>query len=275
MLGFTSPLGGSSASPKTGIALGGSVPVAGHPRPPSSLSETLPRVQREVHLAGYFRAVGTALDLLAGLVVGIGALETSLRRASWTSTRKHLKKERNRPVAETLELEEIVGSSGPEDWDAWAVGMRNSIVHRPKRMTWIHLRTPLQKGPNSTIYLTGSPGLSEVEDMRVHRSGEGALLHEDADQTLAGIYTSLWSVVELLVPRLTQLWDDRRSGTLQITQPPSQWDDELPEMPSFRGYAKSSKPMGKDVGEVMMNPAQGRRFRAAGLMDDQRDRWSL
>lgn len=245
------------------------------PTPPSSLAETLPTVQHEMHLAGFFRSVGTALDLLAGLIVGVGGLSTSLRRAGWASTQRQLEKERNRPVAERLELEKIVARSGPEDWDAWAVDMRNSIVHRPRRMTWIHLRTPLQPGPRSTFYLTGSPGLSDLEDMRLHRSPEGALLHEDADQTLAGIYTSLWSVVELLVPRLIRLWDDRRSGIFELTQPSGQWDEELPEVPSFRGYAKTSKPMQQDVREVVMNPTQGRRFRAAGLMDDQRHRWAL
>lgn len=246
-----------------------------HVKPPDSLADTVPKAEQAAHFVGFFRAVGTVLDLLGALTVGVGGLDTKLRRADWGRARVMLKQDAYQAVTDALRLDEAVDRSGPTDWDDWAVDMRNTVVHRPRRTTWMHLRTPLQAGPRSTIYLTAAPGLSEIESMRLHGSAEDALLHEDADQTLAGIYTSVWSVAEILIPRLVDLWRDRRSGSVEITQPASQWETEPPPSPSFRGYAKDVRPMSQDAREVVLNPAQGHRFRAAAILEGQRHRWQL
>lgn len=246
-----------------------------HVKPPDCLADTVPHAEQAVHFAGFFRAVGTVLDLLGALTVGVGGLDTKLRRADWGRARGMLEQDSYQIVADALRLKEAVDQSGPPDWDVWAVDMRNTLVHRPRRTTWIHLRTPGRSGPRSTIYLTAAPGLSEIESMRLHGSAEGALLHEDADQTLAGIYTSVWSFTEIVVPRLVDLWRGRRAGSVEITQPLGQWETELPTDPSFRGYANDSRPMMRGAKEIMMNPAQGHRLRAAALFEGQRHRWEL
>ena len=243
--------------------------------PPGSPADTVPKAEQDAHLAGFFRAVGTVLDVLGALTVGVGGLDTRLRRADWGRARLMLDQDGYRVVADALRLQEAVDQSGPPDWDDWTVAMRNTLVHRPQRMTWIHLRTPLQVGPRSTIYLTADPGFSEIENMRFHGSAAGALLHEDADQTLAGVYTSAWSVAEILIPRLVELWRNRRQGTVNVAQPSTQWESDLPARLSFRGYAKNSRPMAKDAKEVVLNPTQGHRFRAAAIFASQRHHWDL
>jgi hypothetical protein len=249
-------------------------PRGAYPTPPSSPADLLTVEEQDMHFAGFFRAVGTVLDLCAGLIVGVGALDTNLRRAQWNRTRAMLRQERYSVAAEYVELDALVNDSGPDDWDRWTLDMRNTVVHRPNRLMWSRLSPPWSSSQRSVTWLTAAPNLSEVESMRLHGSPQDALLHEDADQTLAGVLTSVRVSTETLAPRLLRLWRERRENPDLLTQPEGQWETQTPDAPSFRGYARDLRPSEQEIGRMAtMNPRWEPRFGAAPVSESQSHRW--
>lgn len=241
-------------------------------RPAEAPVEMIPGVERDMHLVGFFRAVGSTLDCLSALIVGVGALQTSLRSAGWAGVKKQLAKPQHREAADALKVGDAL-TAGPTGWDQWGIDMRNMLVHRPRRMWFNDVGGPFDVRKRDLLYLPAQPAMSHVEGMlQAKRLGSpGSLTEEDADQTLAGIATSTSKVVQVLAERLLDLWERRREAPDLIPQPSKQWDD-APDDPGFRGYGRLSPPKGRPGMEMMLAAKQGRRIQAAALHDHDRRR---
>jgi hypothetical protein len=106
---------------------------------PHSPADELPHVAANLHVAGVFRAVGSALDCLAGTLIGVAALPRSIVKADFSATRRWLTLHGRIHHVEWEQLgghlESVIDEAGPDGWLDWAIDMRNMLVHRGRRLT--------------------------------------------------------------------------------------------------------------------------------------------
>jgi hypothetical protein len=95
--------------------------------PPTAPIDTVPSKMIELHVAGCFRAIGSALDCLGGAIVGMLALPTDLLRASLRIARNELRKVPSGQspgaqlrIAFRTDLDDAIAAAGPEGWLDWA-----------------------------------------------------------------------------------------------------------------------------------------------------------
>ena len=257
------------------------------PRPESPREELSSHMMR-LHIVGCVRALAGALDCMAGTIIGVLALPTSILKADFRSVRGLLEKmaaaastEGERVQASfAVELERLISSAGPEDWLDWALDFRNMLVHRGRRIELGQYipRTPALYGPDGrpvprarvVNHLPRDPGRSDVEVFL--EPSNTLVLTEDAEQTLGGLLKSTKSLIEGTAQELTDVWNWRRAHAKSLPQPKAQW----PKGPSteavgFSGYAPGSFKYSPDM--MMTHPVIFQRIRAAALDDESRVQW--
>ncbi len=135
-----------------------------------------------LHSAGVARALSGALDCLAGTIVGVVALPTSILKASFGGVRIIFEKQsalkapsegEQAQAAFGSRLEALVAAAGPPGWLDWTLALRNMLVHRGRRTEIGQLvpREPVLLGPTGTpiprvrvvTQLPLDPGRSDVE----------------------------------------------------------------------------------------------------------------
>ena len=120
-------------------------------------------------------------------------------------------------------------------------------------------------------FLPRNPQLTEVEVLKRTPGRQGAWLPEESATTLAGIRASTVTMTEDLAERLAEVWTQRLTGRIEISQPVNQWSPRTPDE-NFLGYAPDSAHALEDAAWVMVAHRLGRRLQAGGLMDDKRRR---
>jgi len=262
----------------------GNPPGAPVPRSPA---DELPYVEADLHVAGVFRAVGSALDCLAGTLIGVAALPRPILKADFGASQRWLAyHSREHPEWERLaaHLGTVIDQAGPFGWLDWAIDMRNMLVHRGRRLTMMlpHVTPePVLLVPRSVIadrtelapLLPRDPGHSEVEVLRDTRIVAGLMLSEDGAKTLLRLVESTIRLVEDASIHLADLWQRRQADLALLPQPAAQWPEVTPSRSAgFAGYDPGSIDVG-DSGRLLANPQLGPRMRAAALFNDQLHLW--
>lgn len=267
-------------------------PVIDPPPARSILEQLLPDLVR-MHQAGAVRAVASALDCLAGVVIGVAALEENILTAGFKKVRKSLsgiakKAQKDGAANSGLEmqaklarrLEEAIGAAGPKGWLDWVLEMRNMLVHRGRRIErgqYLPIE-PVLFGPDGRPaqrarrvgHLPRDPGRSDIEVLL--GTPCNLVLHEEGAHTLRGIIISTIALLETVAVELLDLWRWRRASPRELRQPAQQWQKGAStQTTGFDGYAPGSLPFGPAL--AIMNPAEERRFRAASVFDGSRDQW--
>jgi hypothetical protein len=112
-----------------------------------------------LHTVGFIRAVAGALDCFGASVVGVAALKTSLLRADLDSARRALVQVTGASAGDRVQadfraqLEALVEGVGPPGWFRWAVDLRNTLIHRGRRLQMSELR-PI---PSGLVHPDGRP----------------------------------------------------------------------------------------------------------------------
>lgn len=236
--------------------------------------DDLVAVREEAHVAGVVRALGSALDCLGGAIVGVAWLPVNIVRADYGRAQSALVATRrtnphDHRVALADSLERIFDGAGPAGWLIWLTGLRNTIVHRGRRVTTISSSIePVAHGrPRlvNTRLLPASPGLTEVEAWTAEGGFVGSVLAEPAEVTLEQSIRSTAQAVNSGCGALLQLWQERRTNPALGPQPASQYS--LPAegaLARFAGFAPTrdltSNPRGFGAADESL-----RRLRAAGL----------
>lgn len=178
-----------------------------------------------LHITGFFRAVGSALDCLGGAIIGVLALPTSILKADIERATSALEKVKNPvtdgekvQVAFRTDLAALVASAGPTGWLPWTTDHRNMLVHRGRRLQPFRLEkrgATLLAADSSPIVLARAvrqlaqdPGLSDVE---AFASIGAPVLTEDSKVTLEGVMGSALALSETTSASLVQVWRRRRS----------------------------------------------------------------
>jgi hypothetical protein len=131
--------------------------------PRTSVRELLPGRLVDLHVAGMFRALGSALDTLSGIIVAVGAFEQRIITVDFGQLLERLR----RPIAPTpggqlqgrikAVVEDSIRTAGPTGWMNWTIEYRNTLVHRGRRL---QLNTLVQDTGPSILDANGGPDLA-------------------------------------------------------------------------------------------------------------------
>lgn len=261
----------------------------GVPMAPNGPEEEMAHARVSIHLAGLLRALGSALDCLAGVAVGVGAVPTSIFRADLPALIRTLTSPpKGTAAAETKRLHELlaflessIADAGPSNWLGWLFDFRNMLVHRGRHLTQKYAYGE----PGRIVNASGGrtykievfhlfpldPGRAEVEVFRDARDRDFKLT-EDAGRTVDGLFTSTLKLVEVVSAKLLELWRERRANPPLIEQPASQWRPKDSAAPrGFRGYAPGSLHV-RDQ-EMIVGDISLARLKAAAISENHRHVW--
>lgn len=237
------------------------------------------RVEANGHVAGFFRAAGSALDNVGGIVVGVTGLRTSIVRAAWTD----LKVTETLPVGSApvghgchLQVTVVDGvrdglKTGPNGWSDWTMDLRNTLVHRASRLALSI--SDSRRADGFLRPLPRHPAQTQTESMaRTERFGRD-IVPEHAADTMAAILSCLIEVVSNTATACVSAWDTRRGNPTLILQPSQQWARLAQGREStFGGAHPISLPKIKQ-GFMAMNPTTATRIKAARVLDEDRAPW--
>lgn len=226
----------------------------------------------EMHIAGFLRGVGSALDCHAVPFAMLFALPCDVRhRFTFGAMRNSLRdSEPHRDLHNRFER--WVADSGVPGWLDWTIDMRNAVVHAPRRLSLALLRSFIEGPPRLARLLPRTPKLTDVEVFRDTRTHTESYLQEDAVQTLEGVRASAVALLEQMSAAMREELTLRRDNP--SPQPPSQWRKvEPPVRPDFRGYAPGSVQLPRGAA-IMAHPVMTHRMSASSTQNDrQRRRW--
>lgn len=256
---------------------------------PQSPIEELYRKLEELHVCGFFRAIGSSLDCVGALIIGILALplrkQKSLRKSDIKMAEEALSDISDSGGMKTelqLEFRDFFSqaklSVGPTDWLEWSDQNRNMYVHRGRRIiqSTVTPRKPIlydARGQEilrfkSTMHLAKYPDRSDAE---AFIKGADVNLSENAEDTLKGVFKSCRNLIEILTEKLLSIWQVRRNDPSILEQPEKHWDSKIKSC-NFNGYDKNILNKKKDV--AFVSPILSKRMLSAAALDHQRILWS-
>lgn len=187
-----------------------------------SLNDMLRHEQLRRSVAGFFDALGTALDCLAAILVVVTRAPISVQRADFGQLRqldpdaRHKAFDSEVPESQKDTWRALLNaladgeSVGPDGWLDWSLEMRNALTHRG-RVTNIYLprsisgqiMVPPTSVPQALyrydLFLRRRPWLPEIEGMLVANGLPESVLDEPAGRTIEGLRSVLGSYVEALL----------------------------------------------------------------------------
>jgi len=270
------------------VKLRRSGPVIDVPRPRSASEQLAPDLVR-MHQAGLIRAIASALDCLAGVIIGVAALPKSILTADFKGARKTLKaiKGANSVGAAVqadfaTKLESAINAVGPEGWLDWTLDLRNMLVHRGRRIELrqfseievVLLGADGRSAPyfRRASHLPRDPGRSDIEVL-IEMPWGNMVLHEEETTTLQGLVKSTGFLLEATAGHLLDLWRWRRDHPGDLHQPIDQWKKgPSKQSTGFNGYAPDALPLNPALGA--MNPKTARRVLAAAIDDAAKPQWA-
>ncbi|WP_194923203.1 hypothetical protein [Catenulispora pinisilvae] len=211
--------------------------------PPRGPADDISPLRTTAAICGVLRALASALDCLGTCVVGVAGLSTSIVRADLATTRKHLDKAATRnPRLSQLaaDLTAAIAAAGPSGWMTWLIAMRNTDVHRARRiMNFNVVRGAGNAIEGINLNLPKSPELTEIQAY-VYAGGVAASHFEaPAEEFLDHLMDSTHAFLNAAARLLEELWRERQLDHTLVEQPASQWVDSpalVSSTPAFGGY---------------------------------------
>jgi hypothetical protein len=247
--------------------------------------DDLPVKLETLHLCGFFRAIGSALDCLGATIIGVVGLPVSMRKSSIKSAQESLKKLNDLGSSgSTLQrdfgdfFENARTSCGPNDWLEWADQYRNMYVHRGRRILFSKISDKKNLFYDSnelliprsqyTIHLGKFPDRSDAE---AFIKSEEVILNEDATITLSGIFNSCRELNEQICEQLLFIWKERRNNPSLLEQPQNQWDNKIKNC-DFNGYDSNAEKI--EMNSMHGHPNILKRMRSASVFGTMRNFWN-
>lgn len=238
-------------------------------------------VEIEAHLGGFFRAIGSVLDNLAGIVIVVAGLSCNLVRADF----RHLQLDKPATAGMLsdgdgrrfqLALVDAVRTSvqtGPPGWQNWVEHMRNSLVHRARRLSF-ELTDRDGKGSLRVIRpLPRDPDQTDAESTARAQVFAADLIQQDAKITIDGLLALMDKVVADTTRAATAAWDERRNDPSVVRQPIAQWPKiKQGKQAGFEGFPPLGLPR-LDFDSLHLHPSRATRFAAAKFRDGDRVLW--
>lgn len=253
---------------------------------------------RELHAAGLFRAIGSALDCLGAVIVGLLAFPRPLLRTGLNDARRALEYTPDPPYerGDVLRhefargLSDAIAAAGPAGWLDWAVDYRNMLVHRGRRFEmaqFMPVGGQLHGVQGETFVpvrvvhqLARDPACSDMEAFvalsKTHvlaPTSVKPVLEEPGSVTLEALVQSVSFVLARACELLLEVLEARRVDPAVFDQPSSQWAS-VPSGPldRFDGYEPGTAEFGVD--QLVANPLFRTRLAAASLLGQASLNWS-
>jgi len=255
----------------------------GVPYGKQSVNEWERGVRTEMAFVGFFRAIGSCLDCLATVTVGVLRLPLPIRRVSY----KKLLGLTEKVVASYpawVELKAFIEkqSENPPGWLGWTLEMRHAYMHRARLMNILmprkteapHIALPervlgeiMRERLRFEPYFRRHPWLPDMQHLADPNSDDltDAIITEPAVQTVRGVFESTNRLVEDLAERLLTVWIDPE---FDIAPPGELWKIEPPVQGSFSGFAPSSLPDG--LSALAVNPREKERIALASRLHQEK-----
>lgn len=243
-------------------------------------------LQLKSYVYGFFNAASSALDTLAGTVIGVAGLNLPLVKADLAkfapfSMEPDYPSKKTRvgrslhpdPTAQTHQLNLVrsfrssLMAAGPEGWHTWLDHKRNQLAHRGGRL---HLTAfpRRERGQDTTrfLLLDRDPDLTTIQGFNMDSSTmESMYLLEDELTTMTGVLKSLNTTVMGTIVAAESLWEVRKAAPLLIAQPATQWHE--PQSSSgFKGY-QPIPDLFKALDTVIVNPTDATRLNASRVLN--------
>jgi len=255
-----------------------------HPKPKRPL-DIMPERYLDAHLAGFFRALGSTLDCLSAVAIGVLGIPTKILTADFARLRRWFQSPSSgtapRHPKQTdfgRQLEAIIERAGPAGWADWVDSYRNMLVHRARRwsLTVFKEEAHLVDARGIPVRrLVATPALPmdpSKSDIQAMVDDVLPVLREDGRKTAWGAFCSIRYLVDEASKSLCESWRERRSNPALIRQPRAEWPEvEAPRPSVFQGY--ESKKMEINMTALMTDPSAPRRLQAAAITSEQRPLW--
>jgi hypothetical protein len=222
-----------------------------------------------MHLTGLVRALGSSLDCLAAVAIGVLRIPRSLQRAGLPTLRAHLRDQilgkgkahsadQENSWQQFYDLIEKTASSQPSGWFDWLMGMRNLNVHRarltrvlmgrqkeehPVLVVFTSEPIDLAKDARFDLHLRRRPHLPDSQDFITAPKAEDLFLNETADTTLFGVLHMTAAFLEEAADFLLDAWRQIAGQLSDFPTPAGQWELEPDNAAPFDGVAPGSKNM--------------------------------
>jgi hypothetical protein len=252
---------------------------------PTRPSDLLPERLVDIHMAGFFRALGSALDCLSSVAVGVLGIPTKIIMSDFAKLRRWFQdasKGRQTPHAKQAEfgiqLEAMIGRAGPPGWAEWVDSYRNMLVHRARRLVLnifdqeTHLLDARGIPVPSLVAYPALPRDPAQSDIQAMVSDILPVLREDGRRTAWGAFRSIRYLVDDACKALLEVWKARRDNPSMIQQPRAEWPEVMPPRTNpFSGYEERKLEI--NVTALMTDPSAPVRLQAAAITTDRRPLW--
>jgi hypothetical protein len=170
-------------------------------------------------------------------------------------------------------LKRAVDGAGPAGWLTWTVNLRNSPVHRPRRLAKHDLvARPVGASRVDTEVVFRVPAQPDLSDIEVFASADPmAVLPEDASSVLQGCVESTRKLALVVARQLLAFWTRRRGQPVLVQQPAKQWPSIAQADEPFAGFASAEK---RRTSRMIANPILLQRITAAGLDGPRTTSWT-
>lgn len=229
----------------------------------------------DMEITGCVRALGSALDCLAAVAIGVLRMPYSIQRASFADLTKVVSpktlasatpKQRQLWGAIT-QLCETHRQKPPAGWLDWLNGMRNLNVHRARQ---VHILLQRVRNPDQPqllvfdqdpvavtkqtarfdLHLRRRPSSPDMHDFIASSATVDLWLSERATTTLPGTVLMANELVEEAAHFRLEWWNYAASRSALLPPPSQAWALASAVTPSFDGVAPATAPFRVDVGLV-------------------------
>jgi hypothetical protein len=242
--------------------------------------------ERDMAIIGCTRAMGSALDCLAAVAVGVMRMPRSITQASFldierVATGKSMTSatlDQQRAWKALHKLCDAHRKQPPDGWREWLMDMRNLNVHRA-RQTHIQLQRIRDKHQPQAVVVTSEPeemlkrtarfdlhlrrrpDLPDMQDFITSPTTTDLWINEPAITTLAGIFIAVNELIEEAAQLLASWWRYAGKWSAAFPPPAAKWALKSPPWPSFDGIAPNATPF--PIGHSHLGPLQAERLALA------------
>ncbi len=253
---------------------------------PPSEERDLADLRRNIHMVGFFRAIGTALDNVGAMASIVGGLPICVVE-NFTFPKLIWNMNLNAKASHQASQDDLIMALGrcsslsePDGWLEWSLEMRNMLVHRPRRLWFITtgLSNPStgQRNSDWSYMLPRSPEWSDVEMWRSASQIGDNFVPQESSVILNGVLSNTSTLVEELSTEVSKLIFLRRSNPDILIQPLDQWRKTVLPATSkagnFHGFGPPREMTNTD--SISLSQIDHARMRSASFFDaEARNRW--
>lgn len=228
------------------------------PKGPDAVSVLRESTAIDIALTGFFGALPSALDCLAGVAIAVSRLPLSITKGDIKDLKplKVGKRARGTPVQQRTwdDLASLVAAQRtlpPQGWFDWLMAMRNLMTHRA-RQERILLQQTIDAGhpqlavvtdtPSDVtntwrfdLHLRKRPSLPDMQDFTKPGSLSDLWIAERAIDTVAALLMLVGNLVEAVAERLLDIWQNSETSPSDYPSPRAVWALAPEPGPSFDG----------------------------------------